>query len=130
MQLSLSVLLVYHFDYISSHSVRNFKFHSYLVTDNEDGTERLQWEEEQRNLDRAWYDLDAGYDEYTNPFAQVSEDYVKKKEDALKLQKKKRKSARARQTQKVRRDLFKLTLSLLLTGFSYTELFVACLVRL
>ena len=101
-----------------------------MVTDNEDGTERLQWEEEQRNLDRAWYDLDAGYDEYTNPFAQVSEDYVKKKEDALKLQKKKRKSARARQTQKVRRNLFKLTLSLLLTGFSYTELFVACLVRL
>ena len=65
--------------------------------------EKKRWEEEQRNLDRAWYDLDAGYDEYTNPFAQVSEEYVKKKEEKLKQQKLKRKSARARQAQKVRK---------------------------
>ena len=64
--------------------------------------DKRRWEEEQRNLDRAWYDLDAGYDEYTNPFAQVSEEYVKKKEETLKQQKLKRKSARARQAQKVR----------------------------
>lgn len=66
-----------------------------------DDGDRSRWEEEQRNLDRAWYDLDAGYDEYTNPFAQVSEEYVKKKEEKLKQQKQKRKSARARQAQKV-----------------------------
>ena len=69
--------------------------------DKENDADRSRWEEEQKNLDRAWYDLDAGYDEYTNPFAQVSEDYVKKKEESLKLQKQKRKSARARQAQKV-----------------------------
>jgi len=63
--------------------------------------DRERWEEEQKNLDRAWYDLDAGYDEYTNPFAQVSEEYVKKKEEVLRQQKQKRKSARARQAQKV-----------------------------
>ena len=79
---------------------------SMLLGDREENAstagDREEWEKEQRNLDRAWYDLDAGYDEYTNPFAQVSEDYIKKKEETLKLQKKARKSARARQTQKVR----------------------------
>ena len=74
---------------------------------NSDGEEapksadRELWEREQRNLDRAWYDMDAGYDENTNPFANVSEEYVERKEELLKKQNKKRKSARARQVQKV-----------------------------
>ena len=71
--------------------------------------DKKRWEEEQLNLDRAWYDLDAGYDEYTNPFAQVSEEYVKKKEETLKQQKLKRKSARARQAQKVRMKFYYFT---------------------
>ncbi|XP_057291109.1 pre-mRNA-splicing factor ATP-dependent RNA helicase PRP16-like [Hydractinia symbiolongicarpus] len=62
--------------------------------------DREEWENEQKNLDRAWYDLDAGYDENTNPFANVSEEYVKKKEDLLKKQNAKKRSARARQVQK------------------------------
>ena len=63
--------------------------------------DRDEWEREQRDLDRAWYDLDAGYDENTNPFANVSEEYIKKKEDLLKKQSEKKRSARARQVQKV-----------------------------
>merc|ERR1712013_820191 len=66
----------------------------------ENSGDRARWEEEQKNMDRAWYDLDAGYDEVRNPFANVSEDYVKQKEEQLKKQTKKRKSERARQTQK------------------------------
>lgn len=46
--------------------------------------------------------MDAGYDETTNPFANVSEEYVKKKEDLLKKQNAKKRSARARQVQKVK----------------------------
>jgi len=64
------------------------------------GVDREQWEKEQQDLDRAWYDLDAGYDENTNPFANVSDEYIKKKEDLLKKQNLKRRSARARQVQK------------------------------
>lgn len=63
--------------------------------------DRALWEEEQKNLDRAWYDLDTGYDEGRNPFANVEEDYVQRKEKLLKSQtKQQRKSARARQYQK------------------------------
>ena len=63
--------------------------------------DRTAWENEQRDIDRAWYDMDAGYDGNTNPFANVSEEYAKKKEELLKKQQRKKRSARARQVQKV-----------------------------
>ena len=62
--------------------------------------DRARWEEEQKNLDRAWYDLDIGYDDVRNPFANVAEEYAQRKELLLKKQTKHRKSARARQFQK------------------------------
>ena len=46
--------------------------------------------------------MDAGYDENSNPFANVSDAYAKKREEALKKQKQKKISARARQVRKVR----------------------------
>ena len=45
--------------------------------------------------------MDAGYDEKQNPFANISEEYIKKKEEILKKQHQKKRSARARQVQKV-----------------------------
>ncbi|CAD6196354.1 unnamed protein product [Caenorhabditis auriculariae] len=46
-----------------------------------DDEERQQWEEEQKNLDREWYDNDGGtYDDEYNPFAKVSEEFVEKRE--------------------------------------------------
>ncbi|XP_065064439.1 pre-mRNA-splicing factor ATP-dependent RNA helicase PRP16-like [Rhopilema esculentum] len=72
--------------------------------DDDDGKlpnqDKQQWEEEQKKLDRAWYDMDAGYDENSNPFANVSEEYAKKREEALKKQRQKKISARARQVRK------------------------------
>ena len=46
--------------------------------------------------------MDNGYDENSNPFANVSDEYAKKREEALKKQKQKKISARARQVRKVR----------------------------
>lgn len=45
--------------------------------------------------------MDNGYDENSNPFANVSDEYAKKREEALKKQKQKKISARARQVRKV-----------------------------
>ncbi|KAK3726768.1 hypothetical protein QZH41_010426, partial [Actinostola sp. cb2023] len=59
-----------------------------------------EWEEEQKRLDRAWYDMDSGYDETRNPFADVSEEYTKKKEDSLKKTTIKRMSEKQRQYNK------------------------------
>lgn len=41
--------------------------------------DRADWELEQRRLDREWYNMDEGYNEETNPFANVSEEYAQKK---------------------------------------------------
>ncbi|XP_068943830.1 pre-mRNA-splicing factor ATP-dependent RNA helicase PRP16 isoform X5 [Petaurus breviceps papuanus] len=71
--------------------------------DGEDGIsfdteeERQQWEEDQRQADRDWYMMDEGYDEFHNPLAYSSEDYVKKREQHLHEQKQKRISAQRRQ---------------------------------
>nr|XP_023024315.1 pre-mRNA-splicing factor ATP-dependent RNA helicase PRP16 isoform X1 [Leptinotarsa decemlineata] len=62
--------------------------------------EREHWEEEQKRLDREWYNLDEGYDNEQNPFAGVSEEYTKKKEEQLEQRKKKRMSAQQRQINK------------------------------
>lgn len=59
------------------------------------------WEEEQKRLDREWYNIDEGYDEETNPFGNNdSADYFHKREEQLEQTKKKRMSAQQRQNNK------------------------------
>lgn len=68
-----------------------------------DDNERQIWEEEQQQLDRQWYQMDDSkevYDEETNPFTSISEDYTKKKEQILEERKKKRLTARQQQIQR------------------------------
>lgn len=62
--------------------------------------ERSNWEDEQRRLDREWYNMGEGYDDENNPFSSVSDDYTKKKEEQLEQRKKKRLSAQQRQINK------------------------------
>lgn len=62
--------------------------------------DREDWEEEQKRLDREWYNMDEGYDDEHNPFSSVSEEYTKKKEEQLEQRKKKRLSAQQRQINK------------------------------
>lgn len=62
--------------------------------------DREIWEEEQKRLDREWYNMDEGYDEEHNPFSGVSEEYTKKKEEQIEQRKKKRLSAQQRQINK------------------------------
>lgn len=59
------------------------------------------WEEEQKRLDREWYNIDDGFDDTQNPFSNLSEEYTKKKEEQLEQRKKKRMSAQQRQINKV-----------------------------
>ena len=54
-----------------------------------------------QRLDRAWYDMDSGYDETQNPFADVSDEYTKKKEESMAKKTVKRMSAQQRQINKV-----------------------------
>ncbi|CAF1647858.1 unnamed protein product, partial [Adineta ricciae] len=65
------------------------------LDDNED--ERQTWEEEQKRIEREWYNDDDVVDEESNAFTSVSDEYTKKKEEALELRKKKRMSAQQRQ---------------------------------
>ncbi|CAH0389215.1 unnamed protein product [Bemisia tabaci] len=62
--------------------------------------DREAWEEEQKRLDREWYGMDDGVAEENNPFSNLSEEYVKKKELQLEQRKKKRMSAQQRQISK------------------------------
>eukprot|EP00118_Oscarella_pearsei_P017047 m.167663 g.167663 ORF g.167663 m.167663 type:complete len:1188 (+) comp38938_c0_seq1:44-3607(+) len=62
--------------------------------------DREAWEDEQRRLDRAWYDMDAGYDEKNNPFADVTEEYTKQREDQFTKMAQKKVSAHQKQIQK------------------------------
>ncbi|CAA82662.1 putative pre-mRNA-splicing factor ATP-dependent RNA helicase mog-1 [Caenorhabditis elegans] len=45
-----------------------------------DDEERAQWEEEQKNLDREWYDNEGAFDDEYNPFNKVSDEFVEKRE--------------------------------------------------
>ena len=54
-----------------------------------------------QRLDRAWYDFDGGYDETNNPFANIPEEYTRKKEEKLTKSTVKRMSAQQRQINKV-----------------------------
>ncbi|KAF5273704.1 hypothetical protein FQA39_LY07394 [Lamprigera yunnana] len=62
--------------------------------------DKEMWEEEQKRIDREWYNMDEGYDSENNPFASVSDAYTKKKEELLEQKKKKRMSAQQRQINK------------------------------
>lgn len=66
----------------------------------ENTVDRELWEEEQKRIDREWYNMDEGYDDGNNPFSSVSEEYTKKKEEQLEQRKKKRLSAQQRQINK------------------------------
>ena len=66
-----------------------------------DEEERERWEEEQKKLDRAWYSIDDGYENQHNPFGQMSDEYMAKKEKQVEEKKQKRMSARQRQIHKV-----------------------------
>lgn len=63
--------------------------------------EQALWEEDEKRLDREWYNIDEGYDDDFNPFSRMSNEYVKKKEETLEQKKKKRISAQQRQINKV-----------------------------
>lgn len=54
-----------------------------------------------QRLEREWYNDDDVIDEESNPFKNVSEEYTKKKEQALEQRKKTRMSAQQRQINQV-----------------------------
>lgn len=54
-----------------------------------------------QQADRDWYMMDEGYDEFHNPLAYSSEEYVKKREQHLHKQRQKRISAQRRQINEV-----------------------------
>lgn len=58
------------------------------------------WEDEQRRLDREWYNIGEGYDEENNPFSGTSSEYLKKREEQLEQKRTKRISAQQRQINK------------------------------
>ncbi|KAH8406434.1 hypothetical protein KR222_001427 [Zaprionus bogoriensis] len=62
-----------------------------------DAESRDLWEEEQRRLDREWYNIDEGYDDENNPFGGVNADYFRRREEQLEQKRKKRISAQQRQ---------------------------------
>lgn len=61
-------------------TVRSMKEEEDLVPEFRNAVERADWEREQQKLDREWYDNDQAYDEEHNPFAQISQEYIEKKE--------------------------------------------------
>ena len=65
-----------------------------------------------QKLDRAWYDFDGGYDDRNNPFADIPEEYTKKKEEQMAKHTVKRMSAQQRQINKVSLSLPTLSISL------------------
>lgn len=60
--------------------------------------ERRAWENEQRQLDRDWYDMEEGYDNEHGVFAHVSEEYTKKREEQMEEKRQKKLSAQQRQS--------------------------------
>nr|XP_036224851.1 pre-mRNA-splicing factor ATP-dependent RNA helicase PRP16 isoform X1 [Bactrocera oleae] len=62
--------------------------------------DRDMWEEEQRRLDREWYNIDEGYDDENNPFSGANADYFRKREEIIEQKRTKRISAQQRQINK------------------------------
>lgn len=63
----------------------------------DDDADREAWEEEQKRLDREWYNLDEGFDEDA---ALDDSEYLKKREEANEAKRKKKMSAHQRQINK------------------------------
>jgi len=63
----------------------------------EDPESQDLWEEEQRRLDREWYNIDEGYDDENNPFGGANSEYFRKREEQLEQKRTKRISAQQRQ---------------------------------
>ncbi|XP_034650939.1 pre-mRNA-splicing factor ATP-dependent RNA helicase PRP16 [Drosophila subobscura] len=63
----------------------------------DDPESRDLWEEEQRRLDREWYNIDEGYDDENNPFVGPNSEYFRKREEQLEQKRTKRLSAQQRQ---------------------------------
>ena len=57
-----------------------------------------------QRIDRAWYDFDGGYDDTNNPFANIPEEYTRKKEEKLTKTTVKRMSAQQRQINMVKKS--------------------------
>ena len=57
-----------------------------------------------QRIDRAWYDFDGGYDDTNNPFANIPEEYTRKKAEKLTKTTVKRMSAQQRQINKVKKS--------------------------
>uniref|UniRef100_A0A2P2HW90 RNA helicase n=1 Tax=Hirondellea gigas TaxID=1518452 RepID=A0A2P2HW90_9CRUS len=78
----------------------SYKYNSWMDKDEkEDIKEELkdeEWEEEEKRIDRQWYDMDQGYDDTNNPFSNVTAEYEKKKAEKNEKSKKKM-SAKQRQ---------------------------------
>lgn len=58
------------------------------------------WEEEQKRLDREWYNIDEGYDDENNPFGGTNSEYFRRREEQLEQKRTKRMSAQQRQINK------------------------------
>ncbi|VDN52282.1 unnamed protein product [Dracunculus medinensis] len=63
-----------------SDTVRSIKEEGDLIPEFRNDYERAEWEKEQQKLEREWYDNDQAYDEENNPFVQISQEYIEKKE--------------------------------------------------
>uniref|UniRef100_F6UYA6 RNA helicase n=1 Tax=Ciona intestinalis TaxID=7719 RepID=F6UYA6_CIOIN len=72
------------------------KYKTFAASDMND-EQKQQWEEEQLRADRDWYMMDEGFDERNNPFNSSSEEYVEKREQQIKQQRKERISAHRKQ---------------------------------
>ncbi|GAB0086524.1 pre-mRNA-splicing factor ATP-dependent RNA helicase PRP16 [Sergentomyia squamirostris] len=62
--------------------------------------DRELWEEEQKRLDREWYNIDEGYDDEHNPFGSTNSEYFRRREEQLEQKRTKRMSAQQRQINK------------------------------
>ncbi len=90
-----------------------------------------------QRLDRAWYDNDGGYDETNNPFANIPEEYTKKKEEKLAKTAVKKMSAQQRQINKVRKKkkrvhvyavIIMIDKSICTCTCTYNNYFVCCFI--
>ena len=85
----------------SWHNKKDGKDHSKSSRrSNNDKVDNEEYEEEQKRLDREWYGLDEGYDESHNPFAGISAEYTKKKEEQMEQKKHRRLTAKQAQRHK------------------------------
>nr|XP_039250693.1 pre-mRNA-splicing factor ATP-dependent RNA helicase PRP16-like [Styela clava] len=62
-----------------------------------DDSDGGDWDDVDKQADRDWYMMDEGYDETHNPFANASDEYVQKREQHMKTQKREKISAQRKQ---------------------------------